>query len=514
VSDELALLPGYLAAHLELTLAALGMGTALSVPAGILITRRRAFEAPLLGLASVIQTIPSLALLAIMVPALALASAWLEPRLGISLPAIGALPALVALTLYATLPILRNTVVGIAGVDPAVIEAARGVGMSGREQLLRVELPLALPVVVAGVRTATVWVVGAATLSTPVGATSLGNFIFSGLQTRNFAAVWLGCVASAALALLLDGVVRVLEAGLRERRRGLVAAAAGALAVLGAGAGFERFAARGAAAGAVTVGSKTFTEQYVLSEILAGVVESRTQRRARAVQSLGSTVLFDALTQNEIDVYVDYSGTLWATLLRRSRLPDDREGVRREVERWLADEHGIAVAAALGFENTYALAVRGAQARELGLESIGDLAPLAPSLEIGGDYEFFVRPEWKAVESAYGLRFRAERSMDSSLMYEALARGEVDVISAFSTDGRIAALDLRVLADDRRVIPPYDALVLVGARIAREAPDVLAALRRLDGSIDADAMRRMNAAVDRDGRSPGAVAREFLARLD
>lgn len=514
MKDELALLPGYLAAHLELTLVALGLGVLVSVPAGILITRRRAFEAPLLGLASVIQTIPSLALLAVMVPALALTSRWLEPAVGISLPAIGALPALVALTLYATLPILRNTVVGIAGVDPAVIEAARGVGMSGREQLLRVELPLALPVVVAGVRTATVWVVGAATLSTPVGATSLGNFIFSGLQTRNFGAVWLGCVASAGLALVLDGIVRMLETGLRERRRGLVGAAVAALAVLGAGAGLAWLTARGAAADAVTVGSKTFTEQYVLSEILAGLVESSTQRRARAVQSLGSTVLFDALAQGEIDVYVDYSGTLWATLLRRSRLPDDRQGVRREVERWLAEEHGIRVAAALGFENTYALAVRGAQARELGLASIGDLAPLAPSLEIGGDYEFFVRPEWKAVQSAYGLRFRAQRSMDSSLMYEALARGEVDVISAFSTDGRIAALDLRVLADDRRAIPPYDALVLAGARIAREAPDVLAALGRLEGAIDADAMRRMNAAVDRDGRAPGAVAREFLARLD
>jgi osmoprotectant transport system permease protein len=513
VTDELALLPGYLAAHLQLTLVALGLGTLVSVPAGILVTRRRALEAPLLGLAGVIQTLPSLALLAVMVPALALASAWLEPTLGISLPAIGALPALVALTLYAMLPILRNTVVGIAGVDPAVIEAARGVGMSAREQLLRVELPLALPVVVAGVRTATVWVVGAATLSTPVGATSLGNFIFSGLQTRNFAAVWLGCVASAALALLLDGVVRVLETGLRERRRSLVGAAALALAGLGAGAGLGGLAARGAP-GAVTVGSKTFTEQYVLSEILAGVVESRTQRRARAVQSLGSTVLFDALAGGEIDVYVDYSGTLWATLLRRGRPPDDRAEVRREVERWLDAEHGIRVAAALGFENAYALAVRGAEARERGLASIDDLAPLAPSLEIGGDYEFFVRPEWRAVQAAYGLHFGAERSMDSSLMYEALARGEVDVISAFSTDGRIAALDLRVLADDRGAIPPYDALVLAGARIAREAPDVLAALGRLDGAIDAEAMRRMNAAVDRDGRAPAAVAREFLDRLD
>jgi osmoprotectant transport system permease protein len=513
VSDELALLPGYLAAHLQLTLVALGLGTLVSVPAGILVTRRRSLEAPLLGLASVIQTLPGLALLAVMVPALALASAWLEPRFGIALPAIGALPALLALTLYAMLPILRNTVVGIAGVDPAVIEAARGVGMTGREQLLRVELPLALPVIVAGVRTATVWVVGAATLSTPVGATSLGNFIFSGLQTRNFAAVWLGCVASAALALVLDGVVRALERGLRERRRVWVGAAVVALALLGAGAGLAALAGR-AAPGAVRVGAKTFTEQYVLSEILAGIVESRTPRRARAVQSLGSTVLFDALAGGEIDVYVDYSGTLWATLLRRGPPPEDRAEVRREVERWLAAEHGIRVAAALGFENAYALAVRGADARRRGIASIGDLVSLAPSLEIGGDYEFFVRPEWRVLQSLYGLRFRAQRSMDSSLMYEALARGEVDVISAFSTDGRLVALDLRVLADERGAIPPYDALVLAGARVVREAPDVLDALARLDGAIDADAMRRMNAAVDRDGRAPAAVAREFLARLD
>jgi osmoprotectant transport system permease protein len=211
---------------------------------------------------------------------------------------------------------------------------------------------------------------------------------------------------------------------------------------------------------------------------------------------------------------VDYSGTLWATLLRRTEPPGDRGRVLEEVRRWLREEHGITLAAALGFENTYALAVRGAQARERAWDSIGDLAPVAPSLEIGGDYEFFARPEWRAVESAYGLRFRARRSMDSSLMYQALARGEVDVISAFSTDGRIAALDLRVLEDERGVIPPYDAVVLTGARLVRERPEVLAALRRLEGAIDAEAMRRMNAAVDRDGRSPGEVARDFLARLD
>ncbi len=170
MKDSLALLPEYLTAHLELTLVALAIGTAVSIPAGILVTRHRRLETPLLGTASVIQTIPSLALLAIMVPVLALLGSWLEPLTGVAVRSIGYLPALVALTLYSTLPILRNTVTGLEGVDPAVIEASRGVGMTDRQRLLRVELPLALPVIIAGVRTATVWVVGTATLSTPVGA--------------------------------------------------------------------------------------------------------------------------------------------------------------------------------------------------------------------------------------------------------------------------------------------------------------------------------------------------------
>src|SRR5262245_30579199 len=208
VKEQLALLPGYLAAHLGLTLVALALGVAVSVPLGVLVTRFRRFEGPVLGTASVIQTIPSLALLAFMVPALAALGAR----------SIGYLPALIGLCVYSILPILRNTVAGLSAVDPALIEAARGVGMSPGEQLRRVELPLAMPVIVAGIRTSAVWTVGTATLSTPVGAPSLGNYIFSGLQTRNSMAVLVGCAASAALALLLDGLVRTVEIGIRQRR--------------------------------------------------------------------------------------------------------------------------------------------------------------------------------------------------------------------------------------------------------------------------------------------------------
>ena len=327
-----------------------------------------------------------------------------------------------------------------------------------------------MPVIVAGLRTAAVWVVGTATLSTPVGATSLGNFIFSGLQTRNHVAVGVGCAAAAALALLLDQSIRALEAGLRDGRRALVGGALGILAGLCAWAAVSFAApATGLSSRAIVIGAKTFTEQYVLSELLAARIADATGLPTRTLPSLGSTVAFDALRSNEIDVYVEYSGTVWATLMQRTQLPEDRSRVLAEVREFLRSEHAIEVAAALGFENTYALGMRADHARRLGIERISQLAPHAPQLEIGGDYEFFQRPEWTALQRLYGLAFRAERSMDSSLMYQAVAQGEVDVITAFSTDGRIAAQDIALLEDDRGAIPPYDALVLVGPRVGARA---------------------------------------------
>jgi osmoprotectant transport system permease protein len=399
-------------------------------------------------------------------------------------------------------------------VEPELIEAAQGVGMTERQQLLRVELPLATPVIVAGLRTSAVWVVGTATLSTPVGATSLGNYIFSGLQTRNIAAVLVGCVAAAGLAIVLDQLIHAIEVSVRSRRRGLLGAALGVLLALYAYTGASFAVGRGPSDDrVVAIGSKTFTEQYILSEILAQRIADRAGLTSRAVQSLGSTVAFDALRSGDLDVYVDYDGTIWATIMKRQGLPEDRSQVYEAVRRYLRDEHGITVVGSLGFENTYALGMSAARARALGVQRIGQLAPLAHRMEIGGDYEFFQRAEWAAIRAAYGLSFRSERSMDSSLMYQAVAGGDVDVISAFSTDGRIAAFDITLLDDDRGVIPPYSAIVLLGPRVPGDLPQVVQALEGLVGTIDADAMRRMNLAVDRDGQAPAQVARRFLASL-
>ncbi|MBW2420706.1 MAG: ABC transporter permease/substrate-binding protein [Deltaproteobacteria bacterium] len=514
MSEQLALLPGYLTAHLQLTLVALSIGFLASVPLGIAVVRWRRLEPVVLGVASVVQTIPSLALLAIMVPALAFLSAIALRVLGIELRSIGYLPAVIALTLYSMLPMLRNTVTGLSGVDPSLDEAARAVGMTDRQRLLRVQLPLALPVIIAGIRTATVWVVGTATLSTPVGAPSLGNYIFSGLQTRNYTALLIGCVSAAVLALALDFLIRALEIGVGQRRRGWIVTPAAILLALFGYTGYTLAAGwTTPRAKLVTIGAKTFTEQYILSELLGLQIERETGLPTRTLPSLGSTVAFDSLVSGDVDVYVDYTGTIWATIMQRQSLPEESGELLGQVREYLAREHGVTLVASLGFENTYALGMARERARTLGVETIGELAAHAPALEIAGDYEFFGRPEWRAIRDSYGLAFGRQRSMDSSLMYQAVRESQVDVISAFSTDGRIAAFAIELLDDDLGVIPPYDAIVLVSARLSKSMPQVVQALARLEGRIGAEAMRRMNLRVDQGGQLPAEVAEQFLEEL-
>lgn len=503
------LLPGYLAWHVLLSVSALALGLAISLPLAVAAARRPRLRWPVLALASLIQTIPSLALLALFYPLLLALSALAEAVLGRGFSALGFLPSLLALTLYSVLPILRNGVTGLTGVDPAIAQAADGVGMTSRQKLLQVELPLAAPVMMAGVRTAAVWTIGAATLATPVGQTSLGNYIFAGLQTENWVFVLFGCAASAVLALAADQLLGLAETGLRLRRRGLVAAGLAGL-VLGAGAAMAPLAQFGAPT-AYVVGAKNFSEQYILAELMAGELE-RTGARVARKDNLGSNVAYRALASGEIDVYVDYSGTLWTNVLGRTDNPG-REAVLAELTSELRRRDGVVVLGSLGFENAYAFAMRADRARALGVATLDDLARAAPGLTLGTDVEFLSRPEWKAVERAYGLSFRNARSFQPTFMYRALGSGEADVISAFSSDGRIAADRLTVLADPRGAIPPYDAVILVSPRRAEDRR-LLEALRPLVGAISVEAMRAANYSVDRDTdkRSPAEAARALEPR--
>jgi osmoprotectant transport system substrate-binding protein/osmoprotectant transport system permease protein len=500
IADAFVRLPDYLGGHVLVSLTALALGLAISLPLALLSVHRPRLRAVLLGIASVVQTIPGLALLALFYPLLLGIAMLTERAIGAGFPALGFLPSVLALALYSMLPALRNTITGIDGVDADIKQAALGVGMTPRQSLFMVELPLALPVIMAGVRTAAVWVIGTATLSTPIGQTSLGNYIFTGLQTQNWVFVLFGCVAAAVLALAVDQLLALMENGLGTRRRGRIVAGALGLLLIAVVALAPGLAKPGAA---YAIGTKPFTEQYILASLIEGRLRD-AGLSARRREGLGSSVIFEALRAGEIDVYVDYSGTIWANQLKRSD-SRPRADMLAEISKILWERDGIVVLGGLGFENAYALAMASRRAQALGVRSIADLATHAPQLSIAGDYEFFARPEWDAVRKAYGLSFREERQMQPEFMYPAAATGQVDVISAYTSDGRIALHGLAVLDDPKRAIPPYDAILLIAPKRAGDAA-LIAALRPLIDAIDVGMMREASRqAVNNDSLEQAAL---------
>jgi osmoprotectant transport system permease protein len=492
IADAWARLPDYLGNHILVCVISLVLGLAISLPLALSCRHRPTLRAAALGVTSVVQTIPGLALLALFYPVLLALAALTERAFGFSFSALGLLPSVLALTLYSMLPVLRNTIAGLDAVDPAIREAAIGTGMTPRQTLTMVEWPLALPIIMAGIRTAAVWVIGAATLSTPIGQTSLGNYIFTGLQTQNWVFVLFGCVAAALLAIVVDQLLGLIESGVARRRRGFqFAGILGLVAV--AGLSFLSVTPRHGAS--YVIGAKPFAEQY----ILAALIEQRLAANGLSAtrrEGLGSAVIFDALVQGDIDIYVEYTGTLWANQMKRSDvLP--RAQVLEEVTRWARDSFGVRVLGSLGFENAYTLAMERRHADELGVRTDHDLARVAPRLSIAGDYEFFGRPEWKALRETYGLTFRAQRQMQPEFMYAAAASREVDVIAGYTSDGRMAQFGLVALTDDRHAIPPYDAIVLISPKRANDAA-LIDAVRPLIEAINLDLMREANRKIGSD----------------
>ena len=493
-----ARVPQLLAAHIQLSFSALLLAMLICLPLAIWAARSNKVAGVALAAASLVQTIPGLALLALFYPLLL----GLSVLLGGGISALGFLPALLALTLYALLPILRNAVTGLTGVDPAVKEAADGLGMTQAQKLRLVEAPLAAPTIMAGIRTAAVWTIGAATLSTTVGQPSLGDLIFAGLQTQNWTLVLTGCFVSAGLAISVDILLGLIERAIRDRRKIL---GWGSAALLGLGLFLASLPLLVSNDDEIVIGAKGFSEQYILARLIGRHLEDAGYA-VRYRDGLGSAVVFQAVANDDVDIFVDYSGTIWTNQMKRTDAVPSQEMVD-EIASWVAEKHDIKMAGALGFENTYAFAVRPEDAESKSLRSLDDLARVSPDFIFGTDVEFLERPEWKMVQDAYPLRFKQSRAFNPTFMYPALTSGEVDVISAYSSDGRIAANGLVVLEDGKGAVPSYEALLVVSPQRSQDGK-FLAAIKPLVGAITVENMREANYMVDREDekKSPGQAA--------
>ncbi|MCH2323238.1 MAG: ABC transporter permease/substrate-binding protein [Pseudomonadales bacterium] len=487
--EQLILLPEYFQGHLTLTLIALSLGVVISIPLGVWAAQSSVVKRPLLTAVSVIQTFPSVAILALVVALLG--------------GQIGLVPAIIALVLYSMLPIVRNTVTGLETVADEVIEAASGIGMSSTQILTKVRLPLALPVIISGIRTAAVWTVGLATLSTLVGATSFGNFIFTGLQTGNLMSVTVGSIAAAIMAVLLDSIIGGIQ-WLAENRNRQVPAKKykqvkfTVIAMLGVGTAFSAYSLLPQTDVDFTIGGKGFTEQYIIAGLLSAELEavgfSVDQRLG-----MGTEVVYTATSNDTVDVYLEYTGTVWANIMNNDNNPGHK-AVLAGVTDFVEDEEGMINIGVLGFQNRYVLAMRKDRAAELGVTSIEDLIAIAEDLVAAGDLEFFGRPEWITLRDTYNIDFAEKLTFDPTLMYTAINERQVDLIAGYTSDGRISAYDLLLLEDPRNALLPYDSFLLASSA-AVENQLFTETLEALVNEISDDEMRQANRIVDVDGGS-------------
>lgn len=497
--------------HFELVMIATLVAVAIGIPTGVLLTRKRSLRGPILGIANVMQTIPSLALFGFLIPLKYVGG-------------IGTRTAIVALVVYSLLPIIRNTVTGILGVDPNVREAAVAMGMTGRQILWQVELPLAMSVIVTGVRVAMVIAIGVTTIAAAVGAGGLGVFIFRGIRQFDNNLLLAGAVPAALLALTADFGLGLLERHFSVARRRkasrtsvlkkLVLVAAGLIAIAAIYAGWRdsRSHTSQTTSARVVVGSKDFTESAILGEIVAQMLEARGVAVERNFE-LGGNLPHDALLVGKIDLYPEYTGTSYTAILKHAPITDPR-AVYEQVKKEYAEKFNVAVSEPLGFDNTFAILVRGAEARRLKLKTISDAVPHARNWRAGFGQDFMSRADgYPGFAKAYGLKFaEPPREMDLSLTYIALASGKVDLIAGNSTEGRIAALDLVQLEDDRHYFPPYEAVYLVRSDSLARVEALREVLAKLAHAIPTEEMRQLNYEVDANKRSTADVVRDWIRK--
>jgi osmoprotectant transport system permease protein len=493
--------------HLFLTGVATGVAVVLGIPLGIFITKRVWLKSFTFGLAGIVQTVPSLAMLAILLTLIG---------------KIGVVPAIIALTLYAFLPIIQNTVTGLEGVSPDIIEAAEGMGMTPAQEMRLVKLPLARPVIIAGIKTAAVISVGIATLSAFIGAGGLGEFINRGLSLVNTRLILLGAIPSALLALYVSFAISSLEWGLNKRKRkgyklfrgnrGLVLSLV-PLAVLfvvgGAGAVWQVMPTPEKT---IRIASKNFTEQLILAEMMAQRIEVATDLGVERKFNLGGTMIcHEALVSGEIDAYPEYTGTALTAILEYQGSPTSPADVYNIVSGEYIKRFGLRWLKPFGFNNTYAFAVRLDDAKRAGWKKVSDLGATAPEIRAGFTSEFAERPDgYPGFSKAYDISFGDVRDIDPALMYDAIREGQVDVIVAFSTDSRIPGYNLAILEDDRAFFPPYHAAPVVSQETLKEFPEVSRALAPLEGLINDGTMQLLNYEVDQKKRNVKDVVEEFL----
>ncbi|MCG3089713.1 osmoprotectant update ABC transporter permease/substrate-binding subunit OpuFB [Sporosarcina cyprini] len=489
--DRKAELASALLTHIQISLISLFLAVLISIPIGIYLTNRKRVAETIIGASAVLQTIPSLALLGLLIP----------------LFGIGKVPAIIALVAYALLPILRNTYTGINEVDPSLKEAATAMGMNRWKRLAKVELPLAMPVIMAGIRTSMVLIIGTATLAALIGAGGLGDLILLGIDRNDPYLIVLGAIPAALLALGFDFLLRKFE-GLSFKRATIALTACLVIAILVIILPFISLREDKQ----LVIGAKLGAEPEILINMYKLLIEEETDLSVELKPGLGKTsFVFQALQSGSIDMYPEFTGTALSEFLKEEAVSNDRNEVYEQARDGLAEQFDLALLPPMAYNNTYTLAVSEAFEQQYGVKTISDLAAVESAVKAGFTLEFKDREDgYRGIRSLYGLDFPSVKTMEPKLRYQAIKTGDINLMDAYSTDSELQQYKMTVLEDDKELFPPYQGAPLLREETLKQYPELEDVLNQLAGKVTDDEMRDMNYRVNAEGESPVDVAREFL----
>ena len=483
--------------HLSISIIALLIAIIIAVPLAIWLSNHKRAAEVVLQIISVLQTIPSLALLGLLIP----------------FGGIGTAPALIALIIYALLPIFQNTYIGLSEIDPSIEEAAVAFGMSRMRRLLKVELPIALPVIISGIRTALVLIIGTATLAALIGAGGLGTFILLGIDRNTPMLTLIGAISSALLAIIFSSLIRLLQ---NLKPRYTIATLAGFILLIGGISLYQTGALQGTT---VTIAGKLGAEPDILISMYKELIEEEDPSVTVELKpNFGKTsFLFSALEHDQIDIYPEFTGTVLESLVKVPEKDQDKtlssEETYQEAKKLLSEQFQMAFLEPMAYQNTYALAMKKTFAEEHQIETISDLIKIQDQVKAGFTLEFIDRPDgYKGIQKQYQLEFPSVQSMEPALRYQAINNGDINLIDAYSTDSEILEYDLVTLKDDQEMFPHYQGAPLMRQEFADAHPDIVKALNRLAGKITEEQMIQMNYQVNVEKKQPEAVAHDFLVK--
>lgn len=478
--------------HIQLSLLSLLIAIVIAIPLAIFLTKYKRIAEGMLQVTGIFQTIPSLALLGLLIP----------------LIGIGNPPAVVALVIYALFPILQNTYTGLTEIDPSLEEAAEAFGMSKKEKLFKFEIQLALPFIVSGIRTATVLIIGTATLAALIGAGGLGTFILLGIDRNNIYLILIGAISSAVLAVLFNYGIHLLE---KASVKKIITAAVLLIALLG---GSFAFTHQKVEEKQITIAGKLGSEPDIIINMYKQLIEENSDIKVNLKSNFGKTsFLFNALNSGEVDVYPEFTGTILETFLKNNtNTSNDPKVVYDYAKTELKKQDNLVLLDPMSYQNTYAVAVKRSFAEANGLKTIEDLKKVESQLKAGFTLEFIDREDgYKGLQSLYNLNFTV-KSMEPALRYQAINNGDVNVVDAYSTDSELKQYDLVILKDNKELFPPYQGAPLLKEATLEKYPELENILNKLAGKITEEEMSDMNYQVNVQQKDPATVAKEYLEK--